>query len=157
MNINEACLIIKTGLYPSCITPPLPWGVRHIALLHGLGLPVKAKTDFVYEIKEVCKTTCTPRKNILIGDSKTAFDRYLTHFLARTLDRQSSKLFSCCAGQPANIERAKGATHARTRDENTHRPHMTRTDAVRTEKKTQARDAKQNPPTVVVWGRLRPQ
>ena len=36
------------------------------------------------------------RENIMIGDVKTALDRYLTHSLTRTLDRQSSDFFPSC-------------------------------------------------------------
>ena len=43
----------------------------------------------------------------MIVDIKTALDRYLTHSLTRTLDRQSFDFFCCYAGRSDSTLRAK--------------------------------------------------
>ena len=63
----------------------------------------------------------------MIGDVKTDLDRYLTHSLTRTLDRQSSNYILLHAGRSDGHATAKKRDGTRTRVEKTHHPHTTRT------------------------------
>ena len=59
---------------------------------------------------------------MMIVDIKTALDRYLTHSLARTLDRQSFDFFCCYADDPTAHYVQKNATgRARTTEKSTPR------------------------------------
>ena len=67
----------------------------------------------------------------MIVDIKTALDRYLTHSLTRTLDRQSQNFFLAASSATRDEQmtrHVKKARGARTRDGRTHRPDVITTD-----------------------------
>ena len=64
---------------------------------------------------------------MMIVDIKTALDRYLTHSLARTLDRQSSDFFLLLRETIRQHATCKKSDGTRTREGKTHRRTKTRT------------------------------
>ena len=78
---------------------------------------------------------------MMIVDIKTALDRYLTHSLARTLDRPSSDFFLLLRGTIRRHTTCKKRDGTHAHDGKTHRPFKTRTYIAPRENK-RPRDAK---------------
>ena len=118
----------------------------HLALAASAGCRVVASRNYLSLVSEefgflrfaLQSKHLIPRENIMIEDIKTALDRYLTHSLTRTLDRQSPELtilFWLLRGTTRRHGMCKTRDGAQTREGPTHRPNMTSTDTACTRKK----------------------
>ena len=89
----------------------------------------------------------------MIGDVKTALDRYLTHSLTRALDRQSWNFFQWLRGTTRRHGTCKKRDAARTRDGKTHRPHITSTNTAHTCKnRRHTTQTFEKIEEIIVWG-----